>query len=90
MLVEDDDAVRMFSARALRNKGYQVLEARSGEAALKLVRNAIERVDLVITDVVMPQMDGPAMVHELRAIDPDGKGDLYLRLRRRCISTAPR
>ena len=73
MLVEDDDAVRMFSARALRNKGYQVLEARSGEAALKLVRNAMERVDLVITDVVMPQMDGPAMVHELRAIDPMAK-----------------
>jgi two-component system cell cycle sensor histidine kinase/response regulator CckA len=73
MLVEDDDAVRMFSARALRNKGYQVLEARSGEAALQLVRNGMERVDLVITDVVMPQMDGPAMVHELRAIDPMAK-----------------
>lgn len=70
MLVEDDDAVRMFSARALRNKGYRVLEARSGEAALGIVRNSTERVDLVVTDVVMPQMDGPAVVRELRAIAP--------------------
>jgi two-component system, cell cycle sensor histidine kinase and response regulator CckA len=73
MLVEDDDAVRMFGARALRNKGYRVLEARSGEAALELVRDTTERVDLVITDVVMPQMDGPAVVGQLRAIDRDIK-----------------
>ncbi len=73
MLVEDDDAVRMFSARALRNKGYRVLEARSGEVALEIARNATERVDLVITDVVMPQMDGPTVIGELRAIDPDIK-----------------
>ncbi len=73
MLVEDDAAVRMFSARALRNKGYRVLEASSGAAALERIRNATERVDLVITDVVMPQMDGPAVVRELRTIAPDLK-----------------
>ncbi len=69
MLVEDDDAVRMFAARALRNKGYRVTEAKSGEAALELIRAATEKFDLLITDVVMPQMDGPALIHEVRRID---------------------
>jgi len=70
MLVEDDDAVRMFGARALRNKGYRVIEARSGEAALDLISNATTPIDLLVSDVVMPQMDGPALVREVRAIDP--------------------
>jgi PAS domain S-box-containing protein len=69
LLVEDDDAVRMFAARALRNKGYHAIEAKSGETALAAIRNAAERIDLVITDVVMPQMDGPALVREVREID---------------------
>jgi two-component system, cell cycle sensor histidine kinase and response regulator CckA len=70
MLVEDDDAVRMFGARALRNKGYRVTEAKSGEAALDLIRNASQKLDLLITDVVMPRMDGPALIREVRTIDP--------------------
>jgi two-component system cell cycle sensor histidine kinase/response regulator CckA len=70
MLVEDDDAVRMFGARALRNKGYRVTEAKSGEAALELITNATENIDLLITDVVMPRMDGPALVREVRMLDP--------------------
>jgi two-component system, cell cycle sensor histidine kinase and response regulator CckA len=73
ILVEDDDAVRMFGARALRNKGYRVIEAKSGEAALDLIRDAAEKIDLLITDVVMPQMDGPALIREVRRIDPDIK-----------------
>jgi two-component system cell cycle sensor histidine kinase/response regulator CckA len=70
MLVEDDDPVRIFGARALRNKGYKVIEAKSGEAALDLIRNAEERIDLLITDVVMPRMDGPRLVREVREIRP--------------------
>ena len=70
VLVEDDDAVRMFGARALRNKGYQVVEAKSGEAALDLIRGAAGSIELLITDVVMPQMDGPSLVREVRALDP--------------------
>jgi two-component system cell cycle sensor histidine kinase/response regulator CckA len=70
LLVEDDDPVRMFGARALRNKGYKVLEAKSGEAALDLIRNAPAAIDLLITDVVMPQMDGPGLVREVREIHP--------------------
>ena len=70
LLVEDEDPVRMFGARALRNKGYRVIEAKSGETALDLIREATDKIDLLITDVVMPQMDGPALVREVREIDP--------------------
>jgi signal transduction histidine kinase/DNA-binding NarL/FixJ family response regulator len=70
MLVEDDDAVRMFGARALRNKGYRVTEARNGEDALDLIRSASGPLDLLITDVVMPQMDGPSLIREVREVDP--------------------
>jgi len=73
MLVEDDDPVRIFGARALRNKGYKVIEARSGEAALDLIRNPGERINLLITDVVMPHMDGPGLVREVREINPEMK-----------------
>ena len=73
MLVEDDDPVRIFGARALRNKGYKVIEARSGEAALDLICNAAELINLLITDVVMPHMDGPGLVREVRDINPEMK-----------------
>jgi two-component system cell cycle sensor histidine kinase/response regulator CckA len=73
ILVEDDEPVRIFGARALRNKGYKVIEARSGEAALDLIRNAAETINLLITDVVMPHMDGPGLVREVREINPEMK-----------------
>ncbi len=65
LLVEDEDPVRAFAARTLRSKGYQVIEARSAEAALDLVQSGLARPDLLITDVVMPGMDGPSMVREI-------------------------
>jgi two-component system cell cycle sensor histidine kinase/response regulator CckA len=70
MLVEDDDPVRIFGARALRNKGYTVIEARSGEAALELIRGGAEKIDLLITDVVMPRLDGPGLIRQVREIHP--------------------
>jgi two-component system cell cycle sensor histidine kinase/response regulator CckA len=73
LLVEDEDPVRKFGARALRNKGYKVIEAESGEAALEVIRNAAEQVDLLITDVVMPRLDGPGLVREVREIRSDIK-----------------
>jgi two-component system cell cycle sensor histidine kinase/response regulator CckA len=73
LLVEDEDPVRKFGARALRNKGYKVIEAESGEAALDLIRNAAEKIDLLITDVVMPRLDGPGLVREVREIRSDIK-----------------
>ncbi len=66
LLVEDEDAVRVFSARALRNKGYNVLEARSGEEALEVLDKDGNKIDLTVTDVVMPQMDGPTLYKHLR------------------------
>jgi two-component system cell cycle sensor histidine kinase/response regulator CckA len=73
LLVEDEDAVRAFSARALRSKGYDVLEARSGEAALELLGQHEKPIDLLITDVVMPRIDGPTLVREVRGARPDLK-----------------
>ena len=73
LLVEDEDAVRAFSARALRNKGYNVLEARSGDAALQVLASCKEPIDLLITDVVMPRIDGPTLVREVRETQPKMK-----------------
>jgi two-component system cell cycle sensor histidine kinase/response regulator CckA len=73
LLVEDEDPVRLFSARALRNKGYKVVEAKSGEAALEIITSGAEKVDLLVTDVVMPRMDGPSLIKEVRALHPDMK-----------------
>ncbi|MAU42083.1 MAG: hybrid sensor histidine kinase/response regulator [Kordiimonas sp.] len=66
LLVEDEDAVRMFASRALKNKGYNVLEADSGETALEVVNAHSDEIDLLVSDVVMPQMDGPTLVKEIR------------------------
>ena len=73
MLVEDEDPVRIFGARALRNKGYTVIEAKSGESALEAIQSTAEKIDLLITDVVMPHMDGPALVRQVRECHPDMK-----------------
>lgn len=74
LLVDDEDAVRSFSERALTNKGYQVMGADSGESALKVIEEqGIENFDLVITDVIMPNMDGPTLVNKIREISPDIK-----------------
>ncbi len=74
LLVEDEDAVRTFSTRALTNKGYSVLGAESGEAALALLQaEDIKTIDLLITDVMMPGMDGPTMANKIRERSPDLK-----------------
>jgi two-component system, cell cycle sensor histidine kinase and response regulator CckA len=66
LLVEDEEAVRSFGARALASRGYTVLEAESGVDALRVVEETKEHIDLVVSDVVMPEMDGPTMFGELR------------------------
>ena len=62
LLVEDEDAVRLFGSRALRNKGYRVLEAGDGEEALDVINEYGAPIDLIITDVMMPGMDGHTLV----------------------------
>ena len=66
LLVEDEDAVRAFASRALQSRGYTVLEAANGKAALEVVDSHDGQIDLVISDVVMPEMDGPTLLKELR------------------------
>ena len=73
LLVEDEDAVRMFGSRALRNKGYTVLEASNGEEALEVINATEETIDLIVTDVVMPGMDGHTLVQFVRQEMPDMK-----------------
>ena len=73
LLVEDEDAVRMFGSRALKNKGYYVLEAANGEIALDVI-NATERtIDIIVSDVIMPGMDGHTLVNLVRQEMPDMK-----------------
>jgi len=74
LLVEDEDPVRMVAERALTRSGYQVTSARDGEEGLEKLLDAIrdgETFDMVLSDVVMPSMDGPAMVREIRKLLPD-------------------
>jgi two-component system cell cycle sensor histidine kinase/response regulator CckA len=66
LLVEDEEAVRAFGARALVSRGYTVLEAASGVEALEVVEANRGQIDLIVSDVVMPEMDGPTMFGELR------------------------
>jgi two-component system, cell cycle sensor histidine kinase and response regulator CckA len=66
LLVEDEEAVRAFGARALRSRGYTVLEAASGIEALDHVDDHGDEIALIVSDVVMPEMDGPTLFTELR------------------------
>ena len=69
LLVEDEDPVRLVAERALARQGYDVTTAADGEEGLEIVREGGE-FDLVLSDVVMPSMDGPAMAREIRKIAP--------------------
>jgi two-component system cell cycle sensor histidine kinase/response regulator CckA len=73
LLVEDEDAVRMGGVRALTSRGYTVHEASSGVEALDLYNELEGKVDIVVSDVVMPEMDGPTLLGELRKLRPDIK-----------------
>ncbi len=71
LVVDDDAAVRHVTATALRRQGYRVLEADSGQSALEQSRAEGARVHLLVTDVAMPQMSGPALAAQLVLERPD-------------------
>jgi two-component system, cell cycle sensor histidine kinase and response regulator CckA len=66
LVVEDEDSVRAFAVRALTSRGFTVMEADSGEVALEVIEADKDGFELILSDVVMPEMDGPTMLKELR------------------------
>ncbi len=77
LLVEDEESVRQLVRETLESKGYKVLEADNGEAALRIVSNYSDKIDMLITDVVMPGMSGRELSARLCASRPQTKV-LYL------------
>jgi two-component system, cell cycle sensor histidine kinase and response regulator CckA len=73
LLVEDEEGLRALNARGLASRGYTVLEAGNGVEAIEVLERLGGRVDLVVSDVVMPEMDGPTLLRELRTRDPSLK-----------------
>ncbi|MDQ6611078.1 MAG: response regulator, partial [Gemmatimonadota bacterium] len=71
LIVEDEEAVRNLSRRVLVAHGYKVLEAGNGEDALQVWRDHAQEIDVLITDVVMPKIGGPALVERLRIDRPE-------------------
>jgi two-component system cell cycle sensor histidine kinase/response regulator CckA len=70
LLVEDEESVRRFAFTALKSKGYDVLQAGDGVEAIEVMQAHDNKVDIVVSDVIMPEMDGPTLMKELRKSDP--------------------
>ena len=70
LLVEDEEGLRGLNARGLASRGYTVLEAGNGVEAIEMIESRGGDVDLVVSDVVMPEMDGPTLAKELRTRNP--------------------
>jgi two-component system, cell cycle sensor histidine kinase and response regulator CckA len=70
LLVEDEDMVRTVAERALTRHGYDVLTAHNGEEGLQILKSRND-IDLLVSDVVMPVMDGPSLGRQARALYPD-------------------
>jgi two-component system cell cycle sensor histidine kinase/response regulator CckA len=73
LLVEDEEGLRSLNARGLRSRGYSVIEASNGIEAMEALEEKDGAVDLVVSDVVMPEMDGPTLLKEMRARNPNLK-----------------
>ncbi len=84
LVVDDDTSVLIVARRILVKYGYTVLEAPGGEEALQIAHANAQRIDLVLTDVRMPGLDGPTLVRKLASVlpsvpvvymsgDPDGR-----------------
>lgn len=73
LLVEDEEAVRAFASRALQSRGYVVHEASTGTEALAVMAATQGKIDLVVSEVVLPEIDGPTLLGELRKSRPELK-----------------
>lgn len=73
LFVEDEASVRLIAAKSLRKKGYKVVEAEDGEEAFEMLEEADEPFDLMISDVVMPGMDGPTLLKKGRSMLGDAR-----------------
>jgi two-component system cell cycle sensor histidine kinase/response regulator CckA len=73
LLVEDEEGLRVLNARGLTSRGYTVVEAGNGVEAIEVLERHGGNIDLVVSDVMMPEMDGPTMFKELRKTHPDIK-----------------
>jgi two-component system, cell cycle sensor histidine kinase and response regulator CckA len=73
LLVEDEEELRALNARGLKSRGYTVIEAGNGVEALEELERQGGHVDIVVSDVVMPEMDGPTLMKELKKRKPDIK-----------------
>jgi two-component system, cell cycle sensor histidine kinase and response regulator CckA len=73
LLVEDEEGLRQLNARGLASRGYTVLEAGNGVEAMEVLESSNRQIDLVVSDVVMPEMDGPTLLRELRVRNPELK-----------------
>lgn len=73
LVVDDDDSVRDFTVRILKSLNYNVLSAADGHAALALFRDHTAHIDLIMTDMVMPNMTGKDFVEAVRKMDPGMK-----------------
>jgi CheY-like chemotaxis protein len=71
LVVEDEDVVRSLACRGLRKQGYTVLEARTGREALDRMEKDQHIIDLIISDVVMPELGGRELGSRLAALRPD-------------------
>jgi two-component system cell cycle sensor histidine kinase/response regulator CckA len=73
LLVEDEEGLRGLNARGLTSRGFTVLEAGNGVEAIEVLEKSDRPVDIVVSDVVMPEMDGPTLARELRIRNPNLK-----------------
>jgi two-component system, cell cycle sensor histidine kinase and response regulator CckA len=73
LLVEDEEGLRSLNARGLRSRGYSVIEASNGVEAMEALEKKNGAIDLVVSDVVMPEMDGPTLLKTMRGRNPDLK-----------------
>ncbi|HEX2251070.1 MAG TPA: response regulator [Gemmatimonadales bacterium] len=71
LVVDDEAAVRRFAARVLQREGFEVLEAADGVEALELVKTGQPTVDVVVSDIVMPRLNGVELMEALAPIRPD-------------------